>query len=88
MVVRIGCCIGAAGFIAPLSAVAPEGAVEELSRILIALSDVTYNDYVYGLVISTIASITTSRSSRITGSPFPPLREEVTAAEQPGRRHG
>ena len=77
---------GAAGFIAPLSAVAPEGAVEELSQDIagFALSDVTYNDEVYGLPYysDTISFIYNKQILEDNGIAVPTTWEEVTAAAE------
>lgn len=77
---------GAAGFIAPLDAIAPEGAVEELSQDIagFALSDVTYNDEVYGLPYysDTISFIYNKQILEDNGIAVPTTWEEVTAAAE------
>ncbi|WP_116653723.1 ABC transporter substrate-binding protein [Pelagibacterium sediminicola] len=77
---------GAAGFIAPLDAIAPEGAIEELSQDIagFALSDVTYNDEVYGLPYysDTISFIYNKQILEDNGIAVPTTWEEVTAAAE------
>lgn len=77
---------GAAGFIAPLSAVAPEGAVEKLSADIagFALSDVTYKGEVYGLPYysDTISFIYNKQILEDNGIAVPTTWEEVTEAAE------
>lgn len=77
---------GAAGFIAPLSAVAPEGAVEALAADIagFALSDVTYNGEVYGLPYysDTISFIYNKQILEDNGIAVPSTWEDVTAAAE------
>lgn len=77
---------GAAGFIAPLDAVAPAGAVEELAADIagFALTDVTYDGKVYGLPYysDTISFIYNKKVLEDAGIAVPTTWEEVTAAAE------
>jgi multiple sugar transport system substrate-binding protein len=77
---------GAAGFIAPLESVAPEGAVDELVADIagFALTDVTYDGKVYGLPYysDTISFIYNKKILEDHGIPVPATWEEVTAAAE------
>ena len=77
---------GAAGLIAPLSSVAPAGAVEELTADIagFALTDVTYNGEVYGLPYysDTISFIYNKKILEDNGIAVPTTWEEVTAAAE------
>ena len=77
---------GAAGFIAPLESVAPEGAVDELAADIagFALTDVTYDGKVYGLPYysDTISFIYNKKILEDHGIPVPTTWEEVTAAAE------
>jgi multiple sugar transport system substrate-binding protein len=77
---------GAAGFIAPLDSVAPDGAVAELSGDIagFALTDVTYDGKVYGLPYysDTISFIYNKKILEDAGIAVPTTWEEVTAAAE------
>lgn len=76
----------AAGFIAPLDAAAPAGAVEELAGDIagFALTDVTYEGKVYGLPYysDTISFIYNKKILADAGIAVPSTWEEVTAAAE------
>ena len=77
---------GSAGFIAPLDAVAPAGALEELTKDIasFALSDVTYDGKLYGLPYysDTISFIYNKKILDDHGIAVPATWEEVTAAAE------
>ncbi len=77
---------GAAGFIAPLDAVAPAGAVDELTKDIagFALTDVTYGGKVYGLPYysDTISFIYNKKILEDNGIAVPSTWDEVTAAAE------
>ena len=77
---------GAAGFIAPLDAVAPPAEVDALAKDIagFALTDVTYKDKVYGLpyYADTISFIYNKKILADAGIGVPTTWEEVTAAAE------
>lgn len=77
---------GAAGFIAPLEDIAPEGAIEELTQDIagFALTDVSYDGKVYGLPYysDTISFIYNKQILDDHGVEVPTTWEEVTAAAE------